>query len=97
VTEQQPVLGGPEEQIKHHLPVDRGRDLTAHDGAVQHHPVLGPQRLEHPFPPGGAQIGVVLRLGDQAGQHRSHRGAGDRPDPRGQRSDEVTAQRPPRC
>ena len=28
VTEQQPVLGGPEEQVEHHLPVHRQR--TAH-------------------------------------------------------------------
>jgi len=40
VTEQQPVLRGPEEQVKHHLLVDRGRDLAAGDGPVQHDPVL---------------------------------------------------------
>src|SRR5579872_7018076 len=88
------MLRGPEEQVEHHLPVDRGRDLTPRDGAVQHDPVLAAQRLEHPLPPRGAQRRVVLRLGDQPGQHRPHRGLGDRPDPQGQRGDHVTAQRP---
>jgi hypothetical protein len=55
VTEQQPVQGGPEEQVQYHLPVHRGRDLAASDGAVQHDPVLDAQRLEHPLPEGGLQ------------------------------------------
>ena len=71
-----------------------GGDLAAGDGPVQHDPVLCAQRFEHPVPPGPAQLRVVLRLGDQPGQHRPHRCLGDRPHPRAQRREHVTAQRP---
>src|SRR5690349_15485830 len=93
VAEQQAMLGRAEEQIEHHIPVHRSGDLAARDGPVQHDPVLLAQRLEYPVPPGPAQFRVVLRLGDQPGQHRPHRRLGDRPHPRVQGREQVAAQR----
>jgi hypothetical protein len=94
VAEQQPMLGRAEEQVQHDLTVRRRRNLPPRHSPVKHDPVLGAERLEHAVPPGPAQFRVVLCLGDEPGEHRPHRGAGDRAHPGAQRGEQVAAQRP---
>src|ERR1019366_4761471 len=70
VAEQQAVLGGPEEQVEDHVPVHRRRYLAPADGPVQHDPVLGAQRLEHPLPPGPGRRAVRRWRGGSRGPLR---------------------------
>src|SRR5271166_3025963 len=92
--QQQAVLGRAEQQVEDYFPISPGRDLTPHDGPIEHDPVLAAQRLEDTFPVARGEVLVVLGLADEVTEYPPGRGARHRADPRPQFGAQVAAERP---
>ena len=90
---EEPMVGGPEDQVEDYVGVGAGRDLAPSDRPFHECLVLGAQGFEHPLAPRQRQFRVPLRLCDKTGQHATGVGFCHGPGPGPQCGQQVASER----
>lgn len=79
---QEPVVGGPVEEVECDVGIGLRRNLPSLDGSFDHDPVLSPDREYEAFTPDLGQFGIPLHFRDESNERATGHRTFDHTDPR---------------